>query len=268
MTLLDKNICTVEDVEIVHSNMLQMTEKLKHRFEEELEHMDSDFKEMAKWHEQHCQGLYSCVQEAMGLWDVHLLKLSQQEDVLEEKVDKYRLEQDDIIQVMKDDLDTILEKMKMASCEEELKEYLENALSSLDQIRASDLQFDRNETFKQIVMNEVMAYPKAILWELISYSISISQHFNVKEIFKQNLQDTIDSTVQDQNNTSTVQTALGLSDIVAIKITPRARGKDVPAQSRAGRSPLSAGARRWGQLSKISWRKKANRETGDLGTGN
>ncbi|XP_072788914.1 coiled-coil domain-containing protein 180 isoform X2 [Taeniopygia guttata] len=202
MTLLDKNICTVEDVEIVHSNMLQMTEKLKHRFEEELEHMDSDFKEMAKWHEQHCQGLYSCVQEAMGLWDVHLLKLSQQEDVLEEKVDKYRLEQDDIIQVMKDELDTILEKMKMASCEEELKEYLENALSSLDQIRA------RNETFRQIVMNEVMAYPKAILWELISYSISISQHFNVKEIFKQNLQDTIDSTVQDQNNTSTVQTGL------------------------------------------------------------
>lgn len=54
---------------------------------------------MAKWHEHHCQGLYSCVQEAMGLWDVHLLKLSQQEDVLEEKVDKYRLEQDDIIQV-------------------------------------------------------------------------------------------------------------------------------------------------------------------------
>lgn len=36
---------------------------------------------------------------------------------------------------MKDDLDTILEKMKMASCEEELKEYLENALSSLDRIR-------------------------------------------------------------------------------------------------------------------------------------
>lgn len=40
MTLLDKNICTVEDVEIVHSNMLQMTEKLKQGFEEELEHMD------------------------------------------------------------------------------------------------------------------------------------------------------------------------------------------------------------------------------------
>lgn len=37
--------------------------------------------------------------------------------------------------MMKDNLDTSLEKMKMASCEEELKEYLEKALSSLDQIR-------------------------------------------------------------------------------------------------------------------------------------
>ncbi|XP_059710559.1 coiled-coil domain-containing protein 180 isoform X3 [Haemorhous mexicanus] len=192
MTLLDKNFCTAEDVEVVHYNMLQMTEKLKNRFEEELEHMDSDFKEMAKWHEQHCQGLYSCVQEAMDLWDFHLLQLSQQEDVLQKKVDEYGLEQDNIIQVWKDNLDTILEKIKMARCEEELEQYLENALTSLDQIRT------RNETFKQIVMSEVMAYPKAILWELISYSISINQHFSVKEIFKQNVQGTTDSTVQDQ----------------------------------------------------------------------
>ncbi|KAF4789962.1 coiled-coil domain-containing protein 180 isoform X2 [Turdus rufiventris] len=154
MTLLDMNIYTVEDVEVVHSNMLQMTEKLKHRFEEEVEHMD----------------------------------------------------------MTKDDLDTILEKMKMANSEEELKKYLENTLSSLDQIRT------RNETLKQIVMDEVMAYPKAILWELISYSISISQHFSVKEIIKQSLQGTIDFKVQDQNNTTTVQT--GLFDIVASKIVP------------------------------------------------
>lgn len=40
MSLLDMNICPVEDVEIVYSDMLQMTKKLKRRFEEELEHMD------------------------------------------------------------------------------------------------------------------------------------------------------------------------------------------------------------------------------------
>ncbi|XP_057886209.1 coiled-coil domain-containing protein 180 [Melospiza georgiana] len=219
MTLLDKNICPAEDVEVVHSKMLQMTEKLKNKFEEELEHMDRDFKEMPRWHEQHCQGLSSCVQEAMDIWDVHLLQLSQQDDVLEKKVDEYRLEQDNIIQVRKDNLDTILEKMKMASSEEELEEYLKNALSSLNQIRT------RYETFKQIVMNEVMAYPKAILWELISYSISISQHFSVKEIFKQNLQGTTDSTVEDQDNTSTVQTELS-PGLEARTSQPRAEQDD------------------------------------------
>ncbi|XP_014730146.1 PREDICTED: coiled-coil domain-containing protein 180-like [Sturnus vulgaris] len=98
MTLLDMNICTAEDAEVVHSNMLQMTEKLKCRFEEEVEHMDRDFKEMAKWHEKHCQGLYRCVQEAMSLWDVHQLQLSQQEDALQKKIDECRWEQDNIIQ--------------------------------------------------------------------------------------------------------------------------------------------------------------------------
>ncbi|XP_051659761.1 coiled-coil domain-containing protein 180 isoform X3 [Manacus candei] len=202
MSLLDLNVYTVKDVEIVHSDMLHMTEELGRRFEEELEHMDRDFKEMAKQHEQHCQGLYSYFQEAMALWDVHKLRLSQQESELQKKVDECRWEQDGIIQMMKVDLDIILEKMKMASCEEELKNYMEKALSSLDHIRA------RNETLNQVVMDEVMAYPEAILQELISYSISISQHFNVKEVFKQNLQGEIASVVQDQSDTSVVQTGL------------------------------------------------------------
>lgn len=38
-------------------------------------------------------------------------------------------------QVLKDNLDTNVQKMKMASCEEELEEYLKSALSSLDRIR-------------------------------------------------------------------------------------------------------------------------------------
>ncbi|NXR19522.1 CC180 protein, partial [Cinclus mexicanus] len=182
MALLDMNICAVEDAEVVHSNMLQMTEKLKCGFEGEVEHMDSDFKEMAKWHEKCCQGLYKCVQEAMDLWDVHQLQLSQQEDALQKKIDEYRWEQDHIIEMMKGDLDTILKKMQMASCEEELKEYLEITLSTLDQIRT---RYEFCITLKQIVMDEVKAYPKAILWQLISYSIAISQHFSGKEIFKQ-----------------------------------------------------------------------------------
>nr|XP_009928661.1 PREDICTED: coiled-coil domain-containing protein 180 [Haliaeetus albicilla] len=191
--LLNLNVCTKKEAEeLVNSELLPLTEKLQSQFEEELEHMDRDFEELAKQNEQNCRNLYSYFKEAMDLWDVHQLKLSQQEGELQKKLDECRWKQDNSIQVMEANLDIILDKMRTASSEEKLKEYLENTLSSLDDIRA------RYETFNQVLMDKVMAYPEAILWELLSYSISISQYFNVKEIFKQNLQGKTDSTFQDQ----------------------------------------------------------------------
>ncbi|KAM4647329.1 coiled-coil domain-containing protein 180 isoform 2-T2 [Amazona ochrocephala] len=191
--LLNLNICTKEEAEeTVNSDFLQLTEKLENHFEEELEHMDRDFEELAKQHEQNCEDLYSYFQEAMGLWDVHQLKLAQREDELQKKLDECRWEHDNLTQMLEANLDIILDKMRRESSEENLKKYLENAFSSLDDIRA------RYETFNQVLMDKVMAYPEAIFQELISYSISISQYFNVKEIFKQNSQGKTEFTLQDQ----------------------------------------------------------------------
>ncbi|XP_075628652.1 coiled-coil domain-containing protein 180 [Balearica regulorum gibbericeps] len=191
--LLNLNVCTKKEAEeIVNSELLQLTEKLQSQFAEELENMDRDFEELAKRNEWNCRDLYSYFQEAMGLWDVHQLKLSQQECELQKRLDGCRWKQDNLIQMMEANLDIILDKMRTASSEEMLKKHWENALSSLDDIRA------RYETFNQVLMDKVMTYPEAILQELISYSISISQYFNVKEIFKQNLQGNTDFTFQDQ----------------------------------------------------------------------
>ncbi|KAM9522205.1 coiled-coil domain-containing protein 180 isoform 2-T3 [Guaruba guarouba] len=191
--LLNLNICTKEEAEeTVNSDFLQLTKKLENHFEEELEHMDRDFEELAKQHEQNCEDLYSYFQEAMGLWDVHQLKLSQREDELQKKLDECRWEHDNLTQMLEANLDIILDKMRRESSEENLKKYLKNAFSSLDDIRA------RYETFNQVLMDKVMAYPEALFQELISYSISISQYFNVKEIFKQKLQGKTNSTLQDQ----------------------------------------------------------------------
>ncbi|XP_054705093.1 coiled-coil domain-containing protein 180 isoform X3 [Grus americana] len=195
--LLNLNVCTKKEAEeIVNSELLQLTEKLQSQFAEELENMDRDFEELAKQNEWNCRDLYSYFQEAMGLWDVHQLKLSQKEGELQKRLDGCRWKQDNLIQMMEANLDIILDKMRTASSEEMLKKYWENALCSLDDIRA------RYETFNQVLMDKVMTYPEAILQELISYSISISQYFNVKEIFKQNLQGKIDSTSQDQVKSS------------------------------------------------------------------
>ncbi|XP_057265200.1 coiled-coil domain-containing protein 180 isoform X3 [Pezoporus wallicus] len=191
--LLSLNICTKEEAEeTVNCDFLQLTEKLENRFEEELEHMDRDFEELAKQHDQNCEDLYNYFQEAMGLWDVHQLKLSQREDQLQKKLDECRREHDNLTQMLEANLDIILDKMRRESSKENLKKYLENAFSSLDDIRA------RYETFNQVLMDKIMAYPEAIFQELISYSISISQYFNVKEIFKQNLQGKTDSALQDE----------------------------------------------------------------------
>ncbi|KAM6296933.1 coiled-coil domain-containing protein 180 [Aegotheles albertisi] len=191
--LLNLNVCTKEEVEeIVNSELLQLTEKLKSQFEDKLEDMDRDFEEVAKQNERNCRDLYGYFQEAMGLWDVHQLKLSQQESEFQKKLDECRWKQEKSIQMMEANLGIILDKMRTASSEENLKKCSKDALSSLADVRA------RYEAFNQVLMDKVMTYPEAVLQKLISYSISISQYFNVKEIFKQNLQGEIDFTFQDQ----------------------------------------------------------------------
>ncbi|KAM6132723.1 LOW QUALITY PROTEIN: coiled-coil domain-containing protein 180-like [Pterocles gutturalis] len=191
--LLNLNVCTEKEAEeIVNSDLLPLTEKLQSQFEEELEHMNRDFEELSKQNEQNCRDLHSCFEEATDLWDVHRLNLSQQEGELEKRLYKYGWK-DKLMQVIEANLDVFLDKMRTASSEEQLKKYLEKALSSLDAIRA------RYETLKEVLLS---TYPEDILWELISYSISISQYFNVKESFKQNLQGERDCTCQDEVETS------------------------------------------------------------------
>uniref|UniRef100_A0A8C8EAW3 DUF4455 domain-containing protein n=1 Tax=Otus sunia TaxID=257818 RepID=A0A8C8EAW3_9STRI len=92
--LLNLNICTKEEAEeIVGSELSHLTEQLRSRFEEELELMDRDFKELAA-NEQSCKELYSYFQEAMALWDIHQQKLSQQKGDLQKKLDECRCKED------------------------------------------------------------------------------------------------------------------------------------------------------------------------------
>ncbi|XP_072208823.1 coiled-coil domain-containing protein 180 [Excalfactoria chinensis] len=181
--LLNRRVCTQKDAEeVVDSDLLPLTEKLRCRFEEELELMVRGFEELVKHNDQNCRDLYSYCQEASVLWDNHRLRLSQQEDELQKNLNECRRKQGKSLQVMETKLDTLLNKVRTASSEKKLKSSLENALSYLDGIRAG------HEASNKVLVEKVMSYPEAILQELISYSESLSQYFNVKEIFKQNLE--------------------------------------------------------------------------------
>ncbi|XP_030363126.1 coiled-coil domain-containing protein 180 isoform X8 [Strigops habroptila] len=117
--LLTLNICTKEEAEeIVNSDFLWLTEKLENHFEEELQHMDRDFEELAKQHDQNCKDLYSYFQEAMGLWDVHQLKLSQREDELQKKLDECRREHDNLTQNLQGKTDSTLQDQELVKVPE------------------------------------------------------------------------------------------------------------------------------------------------------
>ncbi|XP_065593266.1 coiled-coil domain-containing protein 180 [Cyrtonyx montezumae] len=190
--LLNLKICTQEEAEeFVASELLLLTEKLQCQFEE-LEHVARGFEELAKHNEQNCRDLYSYFQGANALWDIHQLKLSQQEEELQKKLDECRRKRDKSIEMMKTNLDNILDKMRTASSEKQLKKFLKNALSSLDGIRA------RYEKSNEDLVEKAASYPEAVLQELISYSESLSQYFNVKEVFRQDLEGKKDTTFSSQ----------------------------------------------------------------------
>uniref|UniRef100_A0A8C3I8H4 Coiled-coil domain containing 180 n=1 Tax=Chrysemys picta bellii TaxID=8478 RepID=A0A8C3I8H4_CHRPI len=138
-----------------------------------------DFEDLAKHIEQDCKDLYKYFQQAIVLWDEHQLKLSQQENELQVKLNECRRKHENLNQIREANLDIILDKLRTQSSEGKLKNLLGKAFASLDVIRAG------YEAFHQDIVKIVASYPEAILKELISYSSSIGQYFSVKEVYKQ-----------------------------------------------------------------------------------
>ncbi|XP_039363067.1 coiled-coil domain-containing protein 180 isoform X5 [Mauremys reevesii] len=178
--LLSLKVCTENEAEkVVNPDFFKMVGRLQSRFEQELEQMDRDFEDLAKHVEQDCKDLYKYFQQAIVLWDEHQLKLSQQENELQVKLNECRRKHENLNQIREANLDIILDKLRTQSSEGKLKTLLGKAFASLDVIRAG------YEAFHQDLVKTVASYPEAILKELISYSSSIGQYFGVKEVYKQ-----------------------------------------------------------------------------------
>uniref|UniRef100_A0A674K6X3 Coiled-coil domain containing 180 n=1 Tax=Terrapene triunguis TaxID=2587831 RepID=A0A674K6X3_9SAUR len=162
--LLSLKVCTEKEAEtVVNPDFFKMVGRLQSQFEQELEQMDRDFEDLAKHIEQDCKDLYKYFQQAIVLWDEHQLKLSQQENELQVKLNECRRKHENLNQVQSKireaNLDIILDKLRTQSSE------------------GNNLVFDRYEAFHQDIVKIVASYPEAILKELISYSSSIGQYF-------------------------------------------------------------------------------------------
>ncbi|XP_067397987.1 coiled-coil domain-containing protein 180 [Emydura macquarii macquarii] len=193
--LLSLKVCTEKEAEkVVNPDFFKLVGRLQSRFEQELEHMDRDFEDLAKYVEQECKNLYKYFQQAIILWDEHQLKLSQQENELQVKLNECRRKHENLNQIKEANLDIILDKLRTQSSEGKLKNLLGKAFASLDVIRAG------YETFHQDLVKKVTSYPEAILKELISYSTSIGQYFDVKEVYKQTLPGDVGSAFGEQDS--------------------------------------------------------------------
>ncbi|XP_054030148.1 coiled-coil domain-containing protein 180 [Dryobates pubescens] len=190
--LLRQNVCTNQEAEeFVNSELLQLPKNLQRQFEERLQRLKRDFQELAEENQQNCRDLYKYCEEVLALWHVHQARLCRQKSGLQKKLSECRLRHDRWLQMEEVNLDVLLDKMRTASSQEKLNQYLKEALSSLRDLQA------RYMTLKHVLLDEIMTYPEAVLQELVSYSTSLSQYFHVKEIFKQGLQGDTDSTFPD-----------------------------------------------------------------------
>ncbi|XP_066466950.1 coiled-coil domain-containing protein 180 [Tiliqua scincoides] len=177
--LLEMKICTEKEAEkVVNPSLFQLVGKLQSRFENEMEMMDNDFEQLVKHSEVNCRHLYQYFQDALLLFDMHQQKVSQQENDLHHKMNDCRNKHEGLNKLREVNLDMSVDRLRTQSTDEKLKAQLEKVYAALEFIRAG------YDTFHQDLMTRVNLYPELVLRKLISYSISVSRYFYVKQVYR------------------------------------------------------------------------------------
>ncbi|KAL7980935.1 hypothetical protein Chor_002089 [Crotalus horridus] len=187
--LIDMKICSPKEAEkIVNPNFYQLIGKLQTQFEVKIEKMDDDLEHLVKNTETNCRHLYQYFQDALGIFDVHQQKLTQQENGLQKALNDCRGKHENMNKVRtlvlvwgglrEMNLDIVVDKLRMQSTDEKLKAYLERVYAALDIIRHG------YTVFHQELLSKVMAYPGHVRHELLSYSATVSRYFYVLGSYK------------------------------------------------------------------------------------
>ncbi|KAF6327036.1 coiled-coil domain containing 180 [Rhinolophus ferrumequinum] len=180
--LLDWKAFTEEEAEsLVSPSFFQMVGELQSKMEEELEFLDKSFEALAKQSKWQSLDLFNYFQEAVRLWEAHQSTLSVQEPELETRIEQQRQKHSLENQAQEAHLDELLDQLRQQSSERTLTSHLEKAKDFLKNMK------HRYECFHVLLTKEVMEYPVIILKELNSYSLNLSRHFYVREIFEQSL---------------------------------------------------------------------------------
>ncbi|OCT65355.1 coiled-coil domain-containing protein 180 isoform X1 [Xenopus laevis] len=178
--LVSADICTIEEAEdMLTKELCPMTAQIHMQFKEEQEKWEKLLVHNYNQIEHQTQKLAKFLENAVNIWEMLKLGLSQQEKALQLKMDKCRYKYDSDSKAKEANLDKILDKLRQESTKETLRSTLGKALASLETIKAGYKTF----YFDQVAVMD--SYPALVLAEFTSYSCSLSRYFGIKEVYGQ-----------------------------------------------------------------------------------
>ncbi|XP_074066897.1 coiled-coil domain-containing protein 180 isoform X2 [Macrotis lagotis] len=180
--LLDWKVFSSEEIEnsMGHA-FFQMIGNLQNQVESELEMMSKSLEKATKQADVQSQDLFEYLQTSLHLWEDHRSQLTQEGINLEKKMENYRYQHAYNTELKEAGLDIVLDQMRQQNSEAILKCHLERACLLLQDIKLG------YESFHDDLINELKDYPLSILKVLQEYSLSLSRHFQVREIYEQNI---------------------------------------------------------------------------------
>ncbi|KAF5896748.1 coiled-coil domain-containing protein, partial [Clarias magur] len=166
--------------DIVNSEMVPLIGKRQTQAEESLTAMEEAFEGLAKTAAPISKSLFKFVHGAANVWEVHCAGLQRTEQQLQDCLDEVSKTYEEKNQKNEAQLDILMDKLRQESTEEDLKATLAQILNQLEEIKKGCVNF-----YKEGV-DTVDTYPVMVLKEVHTYSIEVSQYFNVNEIYSQN----------------------------------------------------------------------------------
>ncbi|KAM9446078.1 coiled-coil domain-containing protein 180-like [Clarias gariepinus] len=173
-------ITSDEIQDIVNSEMVPLIGKCQTQAEESLAAMEEAFEGLVKTAAPLSKSLLKFVHGAANVWEVHCAGLQRTEQQLQRCLDEVSKKYEEKKQKKEAQLDALMDKLRQESTEEDLKARLQQILNLLEEIKQGCVNF-----YKEGV-DTVDTYPVMVLKEIHTYSIAVSQYFNVNEIYSQN----------------------------------------------------------------------------------
>jgi len=164
---------TASVYEVMNEHFLPLVEQHASRAREELQNTEKSLEAVLSSQRSQFHALFQYAQGPAHLWDSHTSALAEMEKTFQEGLEKCRSVHDVENQNMEANLDVVLDRLRQGASQEVLKQYLEEALRMLDNIK------EGYSIFHSRMVSEVQKFPSLMLQELDTYDSALCKCFNV-----------------------------------------------------------------------------------------